>query len=298
MSATAGAVQSITNGADPSQNGTQVPTSWYADADKGYVELKGWKGPQDVLESYRGLERIQRTPRERLLELPEKDDDREGWGKVWGRLGRPENPEGYQLPAFTVTDGQIDLSPEYRKWAHEVGLSNKAAKQLAEKFMGHAQNLRTQADEKFSQETQLATERLKREWGQEYDRNIGLARKVVDKVYQAVGYKGAEEMQADLLKIENQLGHERFMKFFATLGRGMGEASFVDGDSTDRGGAFGMTPDAARAKFEAVQSDTAFMNKVMAGDKAANEEFNRLAELAAQGMTMGAPSLSGRPPLR
>ena len=85
---------SVTGAAAPS-----TPPSWttgFTDELKGYVDAKGFKDAQSVVESYRNFEKIKGVPQERLLTLPEKDED-PSWNDVWKRLGRPDQPKDYQL---------------------------------------------------------------------------------------------------------------------------------------------------------------------------------------------------------
>src|SRR4051812_7514574 len=77
----------------PSGGAPAAPADWTAglnEATRGFVENRGFKDPQTLADSYVNLEKLMGVPKDRLLQVPEKDDDAEGWGKVYNRLGRPE----------------------------------------------------------------------------------------------------------------------------------------------------------------------------------------------------------------
>jgi len=280
-------------GVDPGTqpNGAPAAPSWYPESERGYVESKGWKGPEDLYKSYRELERIQRTPRDRILELPEKYDDSDSLGKflealherTGGRIGRPAKPEGYEA---------TDIDPALAQLLYNAGMSKRQVTEIRAGLEARSKAEKEAADTKYNQESQIAQAELRREWGAEYDRNVGLAQQIVQKMYNSIGYERAEALQEDLSKIENQLGHRRFMKMFAFLGRGLAEAPFVDGGSAERSEpaqGFGMTPDAAMVEFKRLAQDPAFMESVHKGDASAMEKFDRLAKLAAPRFNAGGP---------
>ena len=95
--------------------------------DRGYAQNKGWKAPADVLKSYREFEKFKGVPQERLLALPDKEDDAEGWAKVHARLGRPEKPEDYALDT-----GNPEHSAMIAKVMHESGISKAAAAKIVQ----------------------------------------------------------------------------------------------------------------------------------------------------------------------
>lgn len=224
----------------------------------GFVEHKGFKTPGALAKSYRELEKLQRTPRERLLELPEANAAPEAWDPVYARLGRPEKPEDYgDLPE--VKSGDTDLTADIRALVHKAGLNPRQAKALIEGFGARTSALAAAKDEAFEAASTNELAGLKREWGQEFDKNIRVGREVVNRTYAAMGYKDAGEMQADLTAFERQVGTGKFLKLFAFLGRGLGEHSFEQGDRPQGGGFGAMTPERARAGMAALRADPAWV---------------------------------------
>jgi len=93
---------------------------------KSLVDAKGYKGVTDLAEAYTNAQSKLGVAPERLVAIPEKPDDADGWSQVYTKLGRPETPDAYK-PEVKVHDGQ-ELSPELVKEfstvAHEIGLTN------------------------------------------------------------------------------------------------------------------------------------------------------------------------------
>jgi len=249
--------------ADAPTNGAAAepaPTPWHKGEGfdpelTGFVEHKGFKTPGALAKSYRELEKLQRTPRERLLELPDASAAPEAWDPVYQRLGRPESPDGYgDLPQ--VKSGEVDLTADIRALVHKAGLNPRQAKALVEGFGARTAALAEAREAEFEAASTAALGDLRREWGQEYEKNIRLGKGVADRVYQAMGYKDVAEMQADLSKVERELGTGKFLKLFAFMGRGMGEAPFVNGERPGGDSPFGaMTPERARAGMAALRAD-------------------------------------------
>ncbi len=269
--ATTGDAGGSHNGAG-SGSGDTNPPSWLNSLNpdlKGYVENKGFKEPATVVESYRNLEKLIGVPQERLLKLPEKEDD-PAWGEIFNRLGRPTKAEEYAIKA---PDGSEN---ELTKWAkgafHELGITAKQAEKLVNKW-NELQGTQTAAKEEAKVAESVAQEAaLKKKWGAAYDHNLkvaklaaiefGLDAKAVDKLQDAIGYDGA-------------------LSLLHTIGARVGEGHFVTGDTRGHGFANApLSPDAAKNKITSLKQDTAFVQKYNAGDAAAREEMTRLHQWA------------------
>lgn len=273
------------SGAGGGQGGAPAgqPQDWtggLSQEHRGFVETKGWKDPGSLLESYRGLERMLGGPREKLVRLPDSDADKDGWNQVYSRLGRPETPDQYELPPVQVGDGQVDLSGDFRAMAHELGLSKSQAKGLAEKFGGKLAALHQQSEEQRAAQVEADLGSLRREWGGEYEANVAAGQRAV----KALGWD-----VPTVEKLEGALGTKGLFQLVARIGRGMGEADFVEGGAgeADARGAFGMTPAAARAKYDAMMGDPEFQKRLLSEDptirRAAIAERQRLAIVAFPG---------------
>jgi hypothetical protein len=269
----AGAGQPAAAGA-PSQNGANsgagaAPT-WMTGLSPemtGYVQNKGFKDPGSVLESYVQLEKLMGAPKERLLRLPEKDDD-PAWGDVYERLGKPKDAKEY---AIKVPENMGD--PKFADWArstfHEIGLPKKQADALSSKWNDYIQSHSTQAKQTMQAKFQEQELGLRSEWGQAHEKNTQVAK------------MAAKEFGIDgdtLDKLESVLGFAGTMKFMHKIGSGLGEDRFV---SPDGGNNFSgmMAPAQAQQKLNALKADPAWVAKYTAGDAAATAEVARLHKM-------------------
>lgn len=102
------------------------------------VEAKQWKSADDAIRSYRELE----TDANNALKVPEADAPAEEWNAFYGKLGRPESADKYELKlnTETVPEGfpyDEKSAIEFRTWAHEAGLTPAQAQTLHDKFVGY-----------------------------------------------------------------------------------------------------------------------------------------------------------------
>lgn len=252
--------------------GTATSTEWtsgFADDLKGYVQNKGFKDPAAVVDSYRNLEKLVGV-RERLVKLPEKDDDAEGWNQVYERLGRPKEAKEYEIKA---PEGMGD--EKFSEWAkgtfHELGLSKKQAEALAGKWNEYVKGSMGAQNEAYQAQLAEQETALKKEWGAAHDQNIQVAKKAV----QAFGLDGAT-----IDKLETAMGYAGVMKFMHTLGSKVGEDSFVGGDNRNPGFSNALSPEAALNRITTLRNDEGFIKKYVAGDASAKAEMERLHKMA------------------
>lgn len=246
---------------------TPAANSWMdaiQDGDlKGYVQNKGWKDPVELANGYRNLEKLLGGEK---IPMPKGAEDAEGWSRVYDALGRPKEAGAYKVPVMDGTDPSIVAQAQAK--FHELGLSEAQGNALAEWWnstqMGALQGMQAQS----AQKAEADLTQLKTEWGGAYDENI------------EYGRRAAREYGMDakkLGKIENAIGTGEMIKLFAQIGRAQGEAKFDGGGQNNP---FGMTPDAARQRIDALRADPGFSTKYMSGDADAQGELARLFKLA------------------
>jgi hypothetical protein len=76
-----------------------------------------------------------------------------------------------------------------------------------------------------------------------------------------------------LEKMESALGTAEMLKFFAKVGKGMGEDAIVEGSSS---GKFGISPEAARVRIQQLKADPEWTAKYLSGNADAKAELERL----------------------
>jgi hypothetical protein len=237
---------------------------------KGFVENKGWKSADDIINSYKHLESMRGVPEDKLLKLV-GPEDAEGMAEIYNKLGRPETGDGYDFGDWSPSEDTVDISGWFKETAHGIGLSQHQAKALFEAYNSHVDGLNEQmADQSIADfEKNAANElhELKQQWGDDYNKNIATAQNAARKF----------DMDADTLgKIEQSLGTKGTMEFFAKIGKGLGEDQFTNSDSS---GGFGMSPEMASAKLTELHSDKDFSARLFNGDKAAIAERDRLLRI-------------------
>lgn len=263
---TSAPAQTVTETTPPAATSTAAPTptSWIESLGdlKGYAELKGWKEPKDVVSSYQNFEKFKGIPQERLLTLPEKDDD-PNWGNVYQRLGKPATKDDYKIDA-----GEKETTEFVKNLFHESNLTQKQAENVLKKFTEFNSAKAQEAQKAVAQKLELEAGELKKEWGLAYNENVQKAKNAAQKL-------GIDGETIDAL--ESVMGHKKLMGLFAKIGTSVSEDSFVSGKSQQFQN---LTPDAARAKIGMLMTDKAWSSRYIGGEKSARQEFEALHKMA------------------
>lgn len=245
------------------------PSDWTTglkDDVKGYVANKGFKDPASILDSYMNMEKLMGAPRERLLKLPENMEDPVALTEIYTRLGRPATADGYKF------EGE-EADPDFAKFAkgtfHELGLTDKQAKNLMSKMGEYDKSMEGKEAEKFKAEIEVQEKALKTEWGAAHDERVAMAKRAF----------GTFKMSADLVdKMEAAIGYPAVMKFMYEIGSKLGEGTFVGNPNGGQG--FILAPADAQNQLAALKQDMEFIKKVQNKDVAALEKWNKLHQQA------------------
>lgn len=239
------------------------------------VKAKGWKGPADALLSYQNLEKVFGADKAgRTILAPKSDDDAEGWSAVYNRLGRPESPDKYELPVPEGDDGSFAQAAA--PVLHELGLTAKQARGLAE-WWNEASSKRIEMEqESFSSRSEAEYKELQREWGAAAAQNEELAKRAVLKFSKEAGI---DENTFDAM--ERAIGTGRLMKLFHAIGSQFAEADFITSDAPSSNA---MSPQQAKNKIAGMFADQEFMSRYLNTDErvrqGAIEEMMRLNRMA------------------
>lgn len=240
-------------------------TDWTAglsEETRGFVANRNWKSPEDLVTSYRNLESLRGVPEDRLVKLPQGDDP-DSWGQVFEKLGRPGEPDGYEveLPDSTPAETATWL----KNAMHKSGLTQQQAQTLAAEL---SQRLETKVSERQAEQqlrTQQELDALRQEWGAAYEQNW----QQVDRAASSLGM-GEDELHA----LKDAWGPAQAARFIHSLGEKLGEDTFAGGN---QGGEFGaMAPAQASARIADLKADADFRGRLLNGDKAAQEQWDRL----------------------
>lgn len=195
---------------------TKSQAGWtdnFSEEDIKMVEDKGFKTPQDLMKSYREMEKLSGTK----FSIP-KADDAEAWKKLDTRLGCPETIEGYELKDVAQVDEPY--LEDFKTAALEAGLRPN---QL-DKIYGWYRSNQDKMTEAFNAQVEKDKEEIRAEWGEDYSKNEELMKRGV----RVLGL--SEEL---LTNIEVSIGTKAFMQ----LGKRLGDAVSEDTAKALGGGA-------------------------------------------------------------
>jgi hypothetical protein len=266
-------------GSGPTSAADLTPGSWmagFSDDDKGYIANKGFKGPKDVFDSYRNLEKMRGVPAERQLNMPEKMRGEDGKLTPEGRaflerVGTPKDMKDYNI-TIPKEMGDPKMADVFRQKFFEMGMPAEMAQETVNSWNSYMTETANAAKEQQVAAFREQDGKLKTEWGAAYDQN---------KVIAAEGVRnlGLDSKQVDALS--GQLGHAETMKLLAKLGKHTGEGAFHAAGSGNNGP---LEPSQARAQRDALMADPGFRKKFAANDAEAIAKWTRLNQMIAPGV--------------
>lgn len=234
---------------------------------RGYVENKGFADPAAVAEGYRNLEKLVGVPEDQLLRLP-KEDDAEGWEKVFNKLGRPQDPSEYEIQRGEGMPGDEAYETWAKQTAHELGLTQGQLQGLVEKLDTRVKEHVAEQQVQQKADAETVEKQLRTEWGEAFDQKFAN----IDRVADSLGMT-TEQLNG----LREAMGPVEAMKFVDSLGTRLGEDQFVGGGGTALGA---RTPDAARAEIADLKRDTDFANRLANNDVEAKRTWDRLHQQA------------------
>lgn len=156
------------------------------------------------------------------LTMPGKDATPEEWSAFYAQIGRPETPEGYELPLPEGDSGEF--AKTMAPILHKHGVTAEQAKGLAADWnaMVAAQVAEMDAADAAhvaamnAKNTAEAAE-LKNEWGQAHDANLHFAKLAVQQ------FMPADKAGDVIAAIESKLGYKATIQLLHGIGKGLGE---------------------------------------------------------------------------
>lgn len=247
---------------------TDDQTKWYGQIDSelaGYADNKGWKTAQDALTGYRNLEKLLGADRAGNTLVRPKDDDAEAWKEFFGKIGRPDNKDGYDI------QGDGDFVEWFKSEALETGLTKAQANRLYESFNEAALAKQETQQQQSEAEKQADVAALKKDYGLAYDANMKIAAKAAKRF-------GFDQDSID--KMESVIGTKSVLEKFVQIGKAMGEHAFEGGDDNS---SFAMSPGQAKSKINELLADKNFKESYLKGDQHALDKMEALHEAAYVG---------------
>lgn len=193
------------------------------EGNRSLVEAKGWKDKSldDVLSAYRGLE----SQQGKALVPPGENATADEWNAFYGKLGRPEQPTGYQfkVPETVPADMPYDAesAEKFKAWAHKAGLTPSQAQAIHDDFMADTAGRVSSMQADYGKSIDDAHRSIVKEWGDpetdQYKRNVELADRAARKLglhdslkkRGVIGQDGAV-MDADFMFALQKIGSELY----------------------------------------------------------------------------------------
>lgn len=261
----------VVDTANANQTQSTAEQPWYSgfqdESLRGYMEVKGFKDPSALADSYRNLEKLRGVPENELLRLP-KEGDADAWNQFYSRLGRPEKADGYQLPVPEGDDGAF--SKAAAEWMHAAGLSPAQATMLAEKNNEFLASQLQAHQEQIAHLQEQEMTQLKSEWGQAFEQNTEIAKRA------ARQFGIGEEV---MNRLEEGMGTKGLLEFFHNIGSKLGEHK-IEGMGNGVG-EFKLSPSAAKEQINMLMQDREWASRYLNGGAAEKMQMERLQQAAA-----------------
>lgn len=268
------------------QQQQQQQTAWYDGLEaevKGHVQRVGWDkldaaaAAAAAAKSHREAElAYQKTlniPRDELVRWP-KDPNDPAMAEVWKRFGTPDTADAYKFEVEFADATVADL----QAMSHEAKLNPTQAAIVARHLAQMSEKNEAAETQQQQAAAAAATAALDAQWGSNKEAATTFANRARD----ALGLPAewtTPQFQPD--------GYARRMETLRALGAQMGEAPFLAGQGAATGGQ--MTYEQAVARRAELADDPAHRARRMAGDRAAQREFDTLDEIIVRHRMNGGP---------
>src|SRR5258706_6812084 len=211
---------------------------------------------------------------DRLLRLPEKPDDADGWKAVYQRLGAPKDVKEYDFKDIKFGDG-TELDEQFTTaMRSELGKANVAKDKAPDivkavvKYLDDAD--KAEATIRESEKTAQIQKVLK-DWGPHRNENELMSLQAL---------KRLEISQPEYDKLAGAIGYDPAAEIFRKIGAGFKEAPYVDGQTPGAP----TTAASAQARLAELENDPGWRAKLVKHDTATWREFRALSEQIAEAL--------------
>lgn len=230
---------------------------------------KAWRDLENATQALHGV------PADRLLRLPQPGDEA-ATKEFHQKLGAPPDKTGYDFSGVKHANGNAvdpSLTASLADKFYSLGVSKDAAVEITKQIVALNDSAATSRDTEQAAGRQLEGQKLRTNWGQNYDNNLFVARGAAAKL----GLTPAE-----LDGLDGLVGHSRVMEMFRQIGAQLGEAPFTGSGPGGTGGP--MTAEQAIARISDLKKDAEWVKKYTSGDLAARRELEGLMRMKLGGI--------------
>ena len=219
---------------------TQIPTEL---KDKGYWEPVKDQPLSTVLKNYgHAQERMGKS-----IVVPEPAD-KEAWSKVFSKLGRPDDPTGYDynLPEHKTIKWNPDMFKELNTTMHNLGATKEQVKGLVEWFTKDVITKQDAAQDAALAAADAAQAKFKKEFGTNFEANMAFGRRAAEMYF---GPEFGKEF------LDANMNDERIVRGMVKLGMQLAEDGAFGKKPVEYEGA--ISKEAAKTKINEVMSNRA-----------------------------------------
>ena len=164
------------------------------------------------------------------VKMPTDTSTPEEKSAFYQKLGRPDNVEGYNLPA--LAEGQeydTELINTMRGIAFESGVSDSQFSGLVSKFVEAQATAEASRLAASNAEAEATIKDLQTEWGGEYDKNLEVSKRALRELV-------PDDMKDELVSLiteKNLDNNKLFVKFLQSIGSKTLDDTFVKGERVE-----------------------------------------------------------------
>ncbi len=233
--------------------------------------VANYKTPGDLAKAYVNLNKTL----ENRIQVPGEGATPEEMGAFYARLGRPDSPDGYEMPGELPDNVTVDdsIAKDWFKAAHEMGLNRQQAARSVRFQVDAAAAAQRQQAQVAEKAAQASLAELKDEWGAAFDEKTQMARAAMRRLEDG-GAKGL----STVIPPEKLHEYPALARAFAAIGKYMtsdeilGRGSVAEFVHSPAEAAKMLTQKRGDAEFMAAVRDTGHPNHA-----GASAEYEKLA---------------------
>lgn len=184
-------------------------------------KAKGWENEESLPKIFKSFHELEKQAGNKVS-IPDAED-KEGWNKLYNKLGRPESIEGYEID--DVQDVDAPLMDKFKDFAFNAGLSKSTTNNLYQFFTKIRAENESLADEAFNKQVEKGKSEIKEEWGDKYDENY----KTMERGYRFLSPTISDE---GITNLEIAIGTKGFMKLGQAIGDLISEDGLINNSKT------------------------------------------------------------------
>jgi hypothetical protein len=265
-----------TGGSVLTQNIEATPSDWKSSLPedlRGNASLQNINDIQSLAKSYVHAQSLVGADK---IVIPKDNASPEEWNTFWKKVGRPDDAKAYNLGKPENFPEQVfdpKMLEHMQGIFHETGLSSRQAETLYNKYMAYIAGEYETSQKETSLQTEQGLEKLKADFGSEYNVKLAAAQKTLQKF-------GSPELVEYLDK--TGLGNSpELIKLFSNIGLSISESTAHDGESR---GYNPVSSQQAMAEIDTLRQDSDFIrlisNKNGTGHREAVKRWQNLHALA------------------